>query len=121
MNTTDDQLELADDGGLETQKTLIRQSLDQIANEVGTAMREAQLNYPIGLTVPISGEALIAMVTLVDPSDEDWSHATAIVRRIVAKRLDDIRLRSRPLSCAMANAPMNASELTNNMLGFDTR
>ena len=34
------------------------------------------------------------MVTPDDPSDDDWSHATAIVRQIVAKRLGGIRLRS---------------------------
>jgi hypothetical protein len=121
MNTTDDELESTDDGGLETQRTLIRQSLDQIANEVGMAMRDAHLDCPVALTVPISGEALVMMVTPVDPSDDDWSHAAAIVCQIVSKRLGDIRLRSRPLTCAMANAPMNATELTRNMLRFDTR
>ena len=84
-------------------------------------MRDVHLDYPVGLTVPISGEALITMVTPVDPSDDDWSHATAIVRQIVAKRLGGIRLRSRPLTCAMANAPMNAAEITRNALEFDTR
>ena len=61
------------------------------------------------------------MVTPVDPSDDEWSHATAIVRQIVAKRLGGIRLRSRPLTCAMANTPMSASEITHNALKFDTR
>jgi hypothetical protein len=121
MNITDDQLEPMDDGELGTQRSLIRQSLDDIADEVGIAMRGANMNYPIGLAVPISGAALITMVTPVDPSDDDWSHATAIVRQIVAKRLGGIRLRSRPLTCAMANAPMNAAEITHNALKFDTR
>ena len=89
--------------------------------EVGIAMRDAHLDYPVGLTVPISGEAPITMVIPVDPSDDDWSHATAIDRQIVAKRLGGIRLRSRPLTCAMANAPMNATDISRNMIEFDTR
>ena len=121
MNTTDDQLEPTDDDELETQRSIIRESLDEFAEELGVAMRAANLHYPIGLTVPISGEALVTMVTPVDPSDDDWSHATAIVRQIVSRRLGGIRLRSRPLTCAMANAPMNAAEITRNALEFDTR
>jgi hypothetical protein len=121
MNTTDDQREPTDDGELETQRSIIRRSLDEIANELGIAMRAANMTYSIGLAVPISGEALVTMVTPVDPSDDDWSRATAIVRQIVAKRLGGIRLRSRPLTCAMANAPMNAAEITRNTLEFDTR
>ena len=121
MNTTDDQLEPTDDDELETQRSIIRRSLDEIGEELGVAMRAANLHYPIGLTVPISGEALVTMVTPVDPSDDDWSHATAIVRQIVSRRLGGIRLRSRPLTCAMANAPMNAAERTRNILDFDTR
>ena len=69
MNTTDQNQELTDNDGLETQRSSIRQSLDEIANEVGIAMRNANLTFPIGLAVPISGEALITMVTPVDPSE----------------------------------------------------
>jgi hypothetical protein len=121
VNTPDDNLKSTDDDELETQKALIRQSLDQIAKEVGIAMRDAHLDYPVGLTVPISGEALITMVTPVDPPDDEWSHAATIVCQIVGKRLGDIRLRSRPLTCAMANAPMTAADITRNMLEFNTR
>jgi hypothetical protein len=39
-------------------------------------MRNQNLTYAIGLAVPISGEALVTMVTPVDPSDDDWSRAT---------------------------------------------
>ena len=55
MNTIDDQLEPTDDGELGTQRSLIRQSLDAIADEVGIAMRGANMNYPIGLAVPTPG------------------------------------------------------------------
>jgi hypothetical protein len=121
MNTTDDQLEPTDDGELEAQRSIIRESLDEFAEELGVAMRGANLHYPIGLTVPHSGEALVTMVTPVDPSDDDWSQATTIVRQIVSKKLGGIRLRSRPLTCAMANAPMIAADITSNALAFDTR
>ena len=121
MNTTNDQREPTDDDELETQRSIIRESLDEFAEELSVAMRAANLHYPIGLTVPHSGEAFVTMVTPVDPSDDDWSHATAIVRQIVSRRLDGKRLRSRPLTCAMANAPMNAAEITRNTLEFDTR
>ena len=121
MNTTDDQRDTTNDGQLETQRSIIRQSLDEFAEELGVAMRAANLHYPIGLTVPISGEALVTMVTPVDPSDDDWSHTTAIVRQIVSRRLGGIRLRSRPLTCAMANTPINTAEITRNELEFDTR
>ena len=121
MNPTDDQPEPTDDDELETQRSIIRRSLDEIGEELGVAMRAANLHYPIGLTVPHSGEAFVTMDTPVDPSDDDWSHATAIVRQIVSRRLGGIRLRSRPLTCAMANAPMNAAEITCNALEFDTR
>ena len=84
-------------------------------------MRAANLHYPIGLTVQISGEALVTMVTPGDPSDDDWSHATAIVRQIVSRRLGGKRLQSRPLTCAMANAPMIAADITSNALEFDMR
>jgi hypothetical protein len=121
MNTTNDQREPTDDDELETQRSIIRESLDEFAEELSVAMRAANLHYPIGLTVPHSGEAFVTMVTPVDPSDDDWSQATAIVRQIVPRRLDGKRLRSRPLTCAMANAPMNAAEITRNTLEFDTR
>ena len=56
-------------------------------------MRGANMNYPIGLAVPISGAALMTMVTPGDPSNDDWSHATAILRQIVSRKLGGIRLR----------------------------
>jgi hypothetical protein len=95
----------------EAQRVVIRLALDDIAIEVGAALRDALLDFPIGLTVPNSG-ALLTMVTPVDPSDDDWSQATAIVRHIVSSKLGGIRLRSRPLPCAMVNATMGVAEVT---------
>ena len=51
------------------------------------------------------------IVSPLDPSDGDWSHASAIVCRIMGQRLGDVRLRGRPLHCAVANATMGAADV----------
>ena len=71
---------------VESQREIIRQSLDEIATEVATALRDAHLDFPVFLTVPNSGEFLATMACPLDPSDGDWSHASAIVCRIVGQR-----------------------------------
>jgi hypothetical protein len=75
-----------DDDALEAQRSIIRKSLDEIAADVGTALLKANLAFPIGLTTPSSGRALLTIVTQNDPSDEDWAHASKIVRTIVSKK-----------------------------------
>jgi hypothetical protein len=122
MDDTDHQQEPYTDDydGLEYQQSIIQQSLDEIAAEIGTAMRDAHLDFPVGLTTPSSGFALATIVTTLDPSDDDWSSATAIVRQIVSRKLGGLRLRSRHLPCVMANATMTAADITPNSLGFDT-
>ena len=37
----------------------------------GSGMRDARLHFPLGLTVPNSGDAVATMVTPDDPSDDD--------------------------------------------------
>jgi hypothetical protein len=96
----------------DAQREIIQQSLDEIAAEVGIALREARLDFPVFLTVPNSGDSLATMACPLDPSDSDWSHASAIVCRIIGQRLGDVRLRGRALHCAVANAPMGAAEVT---------
>jgi hypothetical protein len=96
----------------DAQRAIIRLALDDIASEVGAALRNARLDFPVGLAVPSSaGFALITMITPLDPSDSDWAQATAIVRHIVSSKLGGIRLRSRPLPCAMVNTTMGAAEV----------
>ena len=95
----------------DAQREIIRQSLDEIATEVGTALRDAQLDFPVFLTVPNSGDSLATMACPLDPSDGDWSHASAIVCRIIGQRLGDARLCGRSLHCAVANATMGAAEV----------
>jgi hypothetical protein len=96
----------------EAQRAIVRLALDAIATEVGAALHDAHLDFPVGLTVPSSGFSFITMVTLLDPNESDWAQATAIVRHIVSSKLGGIRLRSRPLPCAMVNATMGAAEVT---------
>ena len=55
------------------QREIIQQSLDEIAAEVGTALREAHLDFPVFLTVPNSGNSLATMATPLDPSYGDLS------------------------------------------------
>jgi hypothetical protein len=124
MDNIDDQQEPFtddDDVVLEEQRSIIRQSLDQIAADAGIALLKAKLTFPIGLTTPTSGRALLTIVTQNDPSDEEWAQASKIVRHIVSKKLDGIGLSSRSLPCTMVNAPISAAEISPNTLAFDTR
>jgi hypothetical protein len=114
------QQEAFDEHDLETQRSIIRQSFDEIISDIGIAMRDAHLTFPLGITVPSSG-AFISMMTPCDPSDEEWEQASAIVQQVVGKRLGGIRLRSNHLPCAMVNSTMNATEITPNVLDFNVR
>ena len=97
--------------GREAQREIIRLALDEIATEVGTALRDAHLDFPVFLTVPNSGESLATMACPLDPSDADWSHASALVCSIIGQRLGDVRLCGRPLQCAVANATIGAADV----------
>jgi hypothetical protein len=95
----------------EAQRDTIRGSLNELAAEMGVELRDAHLDFPVFLTVPNSGDSLATIACPLDPSDGDWSHASAIVCRIIAKRLGDARLRGRPMICAVANATMGAADV----------
>jgi hypothetical protein len=99
------------DDRIGAQREIIAQSLSDIVAEVGAAMREVGLSYPVYLCIPGSGNAIIAVVTALDPSNDDWSIATGIVKQIVSKKLDGIVLQSNDLQCAIASAPMGAAEI----------
>ncbi len=107
----DKQSDTSTDERLEAEREIIRQSLDEIATEVGTALRDAGMNCPIYLAVPNSGDAITTIATPIDPPDEDWSHISAVVCQIIGKRLGGIRLRGRDLRCAMTNAAMVAADV----------
>ena len=51
MNTDEPQDDLSTDGGLDAQRDIIRQSLDAIIDEIGIAMRDAGLTFPVYITV----------------------------------------------------------------------
>ena len=95
----------------DAQREIIRLALDEIATEVGNALRDAHLDFLVFLTVPNSGDSLATMACPLDPSDGDWSEASAIVCRIIGQRLGVVRLRGRPLHCAVANATMGAADV----------
>jgi hypothetical protein len=121
MDNTDEQHKTSTDDGIDAQRSIIKESLDEIAADVGTALFNANLRFPIGITTPSSGHAIVTIVTPLDPSNDDWAHACRIVSDIVSSKLGGIRLRSRSLQCAMANATMSGAEITSNALTFDTR
>ena len=119
MDTTE-QNEPSDDGefksppddSIEAQRAVIRSSLNAIAYDVGMLMRDLGFNFPIYLCLPNSGDAILTCATPDDASDEDWSHAVALVSQIVGKKLGGISLCNRPVTCAAANANMSVSEVT---------
>ena len=101
------------DDRLDTQRDIIRQSLDAIANDIGMAMRDVGLTFPVYMTVRNSGDALVTIATTLDPSDADWQQASAIVCRIIEEKVGCGRLRGRNTACAIANAGViNATEVT---------
>jgi hypothetical protein len=101
------------DDRLNAQRDIIRQSLDAIANQIGMTMRDVGLTFPVYITVRNSGDALVTIATPIDPSDEEWQQASAIVCRTLEERVGCGRLRGRELACAIANAgAINAADVT---------
>ena len=94
------------------QRDLIRQSLNEIANDLSMEMRDAALDFPVYMTVPHSGNSLATIATPLDPSDEDWEKVTAIVCRILERRVGSGRLRGLDLNCVLANGSMAAADVT---------
>src|SRR5438477_12566529 len=111
MNTTHSNKLATDDGRLEAHREAMRLSLDEIAVEVETALRDTSLDFPIYLAIPNSGGAIITFATVLDPPDADWSKASAIVCQRVSDKLGGIRLGTRPLQCSVANAKIEAVEV----------
>jgi hypothetical protein len=104
MDTIEQQVTL--DKRLNAQRDIIRQSLDAIANDIGMAMRDAGLTFPIYFAMPNSGDAVVTIATTLDPSDDDWREAAAIVCQIIQEKIGCGRLQGRELACAVANAGM---------------
>jgi hypothetical protein len=51
----------------DAQRAVIRQSLDEIATEVGTALRDAHLDFSVFITVPNSRDSVVRMACPLDP------------------------------------------------------
>ena len=113
MNTFDEQDDFIFDDRLDAQRDIIRQSLDEIANDIGMAMRDVGLTFPVYMTVRNSGDALVTIATTLDPSDADWQQASEIVCRIIQEKVGCGQLRGQTLPCAIANAGViNAADVT---------
>ena len=113
MNTFDEQDDIILGDKLDAQRDIIRESLNEIANDIGMAMRDVGLNFPVYMTVRNSGDALVTIATTLEPSDADWAQASAIVCRILEEKVDCGRLRGQTLPCAIANAGViNAADVT---------
>jgi hypothetical protein len=99
--------------GLDAQRDMIRQSLDEIANDVGMELRDAGLHFPVYISVRNSGDSLATIATPDDPSTKDWCRASDIVCRTIEKKIGCQRLKGQELACAVANAARIAgAELT---------
>ena len=110
MDTSERKQDSSTAGDPEAQKTVIKSLLNDIAAEIGDAIRNARLNFPVYLTVPNSGDALATIVCPLDHlSDEDWSQAPEIACKVIGKRLGGMRLLGRPLVCAAANPTVAAA------------
>ena len=113
MNTIEHEADQSTDDTLDAQRDIIRQSLDAITNDIGMAMRDVGLTFPVYITVRNSGDALVTIATPLDPSDADWQRAREIVCRTLEERVGCGRLGGRELACAIANAgAINAAGVT---------
>ena len=107
MDTTDQ------DNTLDAQRDKVRSNLTEITADIGMAMRDVGLTFPVYMTVRNSGDALVTIMTPLDPSDEEWQQATAIVCQTLEERVGCDRLRGQTLPCAIANAGViNAADVT---------
>jgi hypothetical protein len=113
MNTLEEQDEFLIDDRLDAQRDIIRESLSEIANDIGVAMRDVGLAFPVYMTVRNSGDALVTIATTLDPPDAAWAQASAIVCRILEEKVGCGRLRGQTLPYAIANAGViNAIDVT---------
>jgi hypothetical protein len=112
MDTLDKFYTTSTDNRLDAQRDIIRESLNEIVADIGMAMRDEGLHFPVYITVRNSGDSLATIATPLDPSDDDWSHAAAIVCRVLEKKIGRGKLTGHELACAVANsAPMSAAEV----------
>jgi len=127
MDTIEQDKEPFDDGSFdfsangepEGQRTIIRMALDEIAAELGVQLQAENLHCKVFLTVPNSGTSIATIATPADPTEEEWARVSDMVCGLIGKRLGGMRLHGRNLTCAMAQARVNATEIRPNTLDFD--
>jgi len=113
MDNLDDFDTTSTDDRLGAQREIIREALPEIANDVGMMLRDEGLRFPVYFTVKNSGDSLATIATTLDPTDAEWSRASAIVCEVIEKRVGSGKLRGRELPCAVANAaPISVAEVT---------
>ena len=113
MNGFDDFDTTPTDDRLGAQRDIVREALNEIANDVGMIMRDEGLRFPVYITVRNSGDSLVTIATTLDPTDAEWSRASAIVCEVIKKRVGGGKLRGRELPCAVVNpAPISVAEVT---------
>ena len=95
MNTLEEQDEIMFEDGIDAERDIIRQSLNEIANDIGMAMRDVGLTFPVYMTVRNSGDALVTIATTLDPSSADWRQASEIACRIIEEKVGCGRLRGK--------------------------
>jgi hypothetical protein len=104
------EMESRSDDSIEHGREIIRETLNDIAQEAAIRLQEAGLNIPIFLSVPGNGgKAILTLATPIDPSEGDWSRVSVVVCEVAGKRLDGAKLRGHDIKCAMANATMSVA------------
>jgi hypothetical protein len=99
-------------------RDLIRQSLDTIANDVRTAMRDAGLGaIPTYIVIPNSGDALATVMTPLDPSDLDWARVMEIACGVIQEKIGSGKLQTRGMAWTMANEPIGVAGETVGSIG----
>jgi hypothetical protein len=96
----------------DAQRDRLRMSIDQIAAEVTTVLRDESLNMPVFFAVPSGGPALVSFATPGDPPNETWEHVTRIVCQIVGNTIGVTGLTGRPLTCAATGVAMVAGDVS---------
>ena len=113
MNTIEHEDDSSTGNKLDTQRDIIRKSINEIANDIGMKMRDVGLTFPLYITVRNSGNSLVTIMTPLDPSDADWQRAREIVCGTLEERIGCGRLGGRELACAIANAgAISAADVT---------
>src|SRR5579871_1843468 len=94
-------------------RTAIRPVLDQIAAALENAMRTTGLDFPVHLSIPTTGSAIITVGTQASPPPEQWDQAIELLSRILGQQFPGMRrLLNREISCGLVTPTSVAAEIT---------